>query len=212
MEATKETISTLRNRTGAGMLDCKEALQKSDSMDEAVEYLKKQGLQQTSQDGTAAEGAIGSYVHNNGQIGVIVEVNCETDFAASTDEFETLVDELAMQIAAQAPEYVTREDIPDDVLSRAKADIRSDIDQDKPDDVRSDIIEGKLEANFFANTVLFDQTYIRDDDQTIEQLVKDVASSIGEAVEVRRFERFRVGAGKKQDDDSFVDDVADQLG
>lgn len=207
-------VKELRDQTGAGILDCKEALNETDGdFDDAVEYLREQGLKEAGEkSGVAAEGRIGSYVHTNGNIGVIVEVNCETDFVADTDEFKEFVDELAMQIAAQGPSYVSREDVPQEVLEGEKTMIRNQFeDEDKPEDVLDDIVEGKLEKEFYQEQVLLEQEYIRDSDKTVEELQKEVIASVDENVEIRRFERFEVGEGIDTEDENFAEEVADEI-
>lgn len=207
-------VKELRNRTGAGILDCKEALNETDGdLEAAQEYLREQGLKEAgNKSGEAAEGKIGTYLHTNGKIGVVVEVNCETDFVADTDEFEEFVEELAMQIAAQNPTYVSREDVPEDVVESEEEFIRSEFEgEDKPEDVIDDIIEGKLEKEFFQSEVLLEQEYIRDGDRTIQELLKEVIASVDENVEVRRFERLEVGEGKETEDENFVEEVADEI-
>lgn len=207
-------VKELREQTGAGILDCKEALNETDGdFDDAVEYLREQGLKEAGQkSGVAAEGTVGAYVHTNGNIGVIVEVNCETDFVADTDEFKEFVDELAMQIAAQGPSYVSREDVPEEDIEAEKTMIRNQFeDDDKPEDVLEDIIEGKLEKQFFQEEVLLEQEYIRDSDKTIEELQKEVIASVDENVTIRRFERFEVGEGIDTEDENFAEEVADEI-
>lgn len=213
-EAQASQVKELRERTGAGILDCKEALDETDGdLEEASEYLREQGLKEAGQkSGVAAEGQIGSYVHTNGNIGVVVEVNCETDFVADTDEFQDFVEEVAMQIAAQGPSYVSREDVPPDVIESEKDVIRNQFeDEDKPEDVLEDIIEGKLETEFFEEEILLEQEYIRDSDKTIQELLKEVIASVDENVEIRRFERFEVGEGKETDDENFAEEVAEEI-
>lgn len=208
-------VKKLRDKTGAGILDCKEALNETEgNLEEATEYLREQGLKEAGQkSGLAAEGKIGTYIHTNGDIGALVEVNCETDFVADTDEFEEFVEEIAMQIAAQNPSFVSRDEVPDDVIESEKEVIRNQFeDEDKPDHVIEDIIEGKLESEFFESEVLMEQDYIRDTDKTIQELVKEVIASVDENIEVRRFKRFEVGEGKETEDENFAEEVADEIG
>jgi elongation factor Ts len=207
-------VKQLRDETGAGILDCKEALNETDGdFEDAKEYLREQGLKEAGQkSGTAAEGKVGTYLHTNGSIGVVVEVNCETDFVADTDEFTEFVEEVAMQIAAQNPSYVSREDVPEDVVDSEKEFIKSEFeDEDKPEDVLEDIVEGKLEKEFFQSEVLLDQPYIRDGDKTIQELLKEVIASVDENVEIRRFERLEVGEGKDTEDENFAEEVAEEI-
>ncbi len=207
-------VKQLRDKTGAGILDCKEALNETDGdFDDAKEYLREQGLKEAGQkSGVAAEGKIGTYLHTNGSIGVVVEVNCETDFVADTDEFTEFVEEVAMQIAAQNPCYVSREDVPEEAIESEKEIIKSEFEEeDKPEDVLEDIVEGKLEKEFFQSEVLLDQPYIRDSDKTVQELLKEVIASVDENVEIRRFERLEVGEGKETGDQNFAEEVAEEI-
>jgi elongation factor Ts len=208
-------VKELREKTGAGILDCKEALSETDGdLEDASEYLREQGLKEAGQkSGVAAEGKIGTYVHTNGKIGVVVEVNCETDFVADTDEFKDFAEEIAMQVAAQNPSFVSREDVPEERIESEKSVIRNQFeDEDKPDDVIDDIIDGKLDSEFYKEEVLLEQDYIRDPDRTIQELVKELIASVDENVEIRRFERLEVGEGKETEDENFAEEVADEIG
>lgn len=215
MSVDAQDVKALRERTGAGILDCKEALQETGGdLSEAEEWLREQGIRQAAgKNATAAEGRVAAYVHTGASIGVLVEVNCETDFVANTDAFQTLVDELAMQIAASAPSYVRREEVPRDVLESEKERVRDQFeDEDKPDDVLQDIVQGKLEKEFFQQEVLMDQPYIRDEDQTVEEFVNATAAELDETVRVRRFERYEVGEGLETDGEDFAEEVAREIG
>lgn len=213
MTVKAQDVKKLRQKTGAGILDCKEALSETDGdIEEATEFLRKKGQEAAGQkSGVTAEGKIGTYLHTDGNIGVIVEVNCETDFVANTDEFRKFVNEVAMQIAAQNPEYVSKEDIPEDVLESEKDVIRSQFeDEDKPDHVLDDIVEGKLE-NFYKQNVLMDQVYIRDSDMTIEQLLTETVAELDENINIRRFKRYEVGEGIDVEDENFAEEVAEEI-
>jgi len=191
-----EDVRRLRELTGAGMMDCKRALQEAEGdFDRAQELLRERGLAgiEKRKGRAASDGVVESYVHGEGRIGVLVELNCETDFVGRTEEFRTLARELAMQVAAQAPRWVSRDDVPEDVVQSEKKIYAERARQmGKPEKVLDRIADGMLEA-FFKETVLLDQPYIRDDAQQVGDLVKDVAAKVGENVVVRRFARFQLG-------------------
>jgi elongation factor Ts len=191
-----ELVKKLRDRTGAGMMECKAALQEANGdLDEATTILRKRGLAQAAKKSGRAtsEGIIGSYIHMGGRIGVLVELNCESDFVARTDDFQTLVREVALQVAAANPEYVRREDVPADVLERERGIYRAQMEgSDKPPQVIDKIVEGKL-GSFYEQTVLLDQASIRDPKTTVGQMVQAAIAKLGENVSVARFVRFKVG-------------------
>ena len=193
---TAEQVKTLREKTGAGMMECKNALMEANgNEEEAITILRKRGLAQAAKRSgrTTAEGLVGSYIHMGGKIGVLVEVNCESDFVARTEPFQTLVKELALHIAAADPKYVTREEVPADVLERERGIYRAQFENSgKPKDVIDKIVDGKLGA-FYTQSVLLDQPSIRDAGVTISQLIATTAATLGENVSVRRFVRFKVG-------------------
>ena len=175
-------------------MDCKRALQEADGdMEEAQQVLRQKGLAKAKEKASreASEGVVGSYVHANDKIGVLVEVRCETDFVARNDKFRELVDEIAMQIAAMDPEVVSRDDFSEEKLEKEREVYREQF-QDKPDDVIDRIVEGKMD-DYFSEVCLMDQPYIRDDDKTIKDLVDEAVGKIGENIEVRRFERMELG-------------------
>ena len=194
-----ELVKKLRDRTGAGMMECKAALQEANGdIEEATTILRKRGLAQAAKkSGRAArEGLIGSYIHLGGKIGVLVELNCESDFVARTDDFQTLLRELALQVAAANPEYVRREDVPADTLDRERAIYRAQMEgSGKPPQVIDKIVEGKL-ASFYEQAVLVDQPSIRDPKTTVTQLLQAAIAKLGENIEVARFVRFNVGDAK----------------
>jgi elongation factor Ts len=196
MDITAQMVKELRDATGAGILDCRKALDVTEGdFDKAVDHLREKGLAQATKrmSREANDGKIASYIHGNGRIGVLVEVNCETDFVARTDEFQSLVEEIAMQIAAMAPEYVTREDVPEDVVEHERELYRNwALEEGKPERVIDRIVEGRLEK-FFTNICLWEQEYIRNDEQTIGELVKEAIATLGENIIVRRFARYELG-------------------
>jgi elongation factor Ts len=191
-----ELVKRLRDETGAGMMDCKRALQEAGGdFERAREILRTRGLAsaQKRQGRAAREGLVDAYIHLEGRIGVLVEVNCETDFVARTDEFKQLAREVAMQIAALRPRWISREEVPQDVVEGERKIYEEQArGTGKPDNVLARIVDGKLEA-FYKESVLLDQTYIRDDKRTVGDLVDEVSAKVGEKVVVRRFARFQLG-------------------
>ena len=191
-----EQVKQLRDKTGAGMMECKAALTEANgNIDEAMTLLRKRGLAQAAKRAgrTTAQGTIGTYIHMGGKIGVLVEVNCESDFVARTDDFNNLVKEVAMHIAAANPRWVRREDVPAEEVEKEKAIYRGQMEKEnKPANVMEKIIEGKL-GSFYSQFVLLDQPFIRDDKQTISQLVAQASAKTGENIQISRFMRFRVG-------------------
>jgi elongation factor Ts len=189
-------VSELRARTGAGMMDCKKALEESGGdMDRAAEILRKKGIAKADKRAgrTAAQGVVVSYIHHNGQVGVLVELNCETDFVARTDGFQQLARDIALHVASADPIGVTAEDIPADLLERERRIAEEQAAAEgKPENVRAKIVEGKIKK-FVAERTLTEQPYVRDDSKTVGQLIKEVSGKVGEAVSVRRFARFKVG-------------------
>ena len=193
---TADQVKQLREKTGAGMMECKAALAEANgNMEEAITILRKRGLAQAAKRAgrATAQGLISSYIHLGGKIGVLVEVNCETDFVARTDDFQNLVKEVAMHIAAADPKWVRREEVPADAIEKEKAIYRAQMENTgKPAHVLDKIIEGKL-GNFYAQFVLVDQPSIRDSNVTIGQLITQATAKTGENIQVKRFVRFRVG-------------------
>jgi elongation factor Ts len=191
-------VKKLRDLTGAGMMECKAALTEANgSIDEATTILRKRGLAHATKKAgrSTNEGLIGSYIHLGGKIGVLVEINCESDFVARTDDFQSLARELAMHIAAASPQYVKREDVPPDVLEREKAIYRAQMeDQKKPPQVVDKIVEGKL-GSFYEQVCLVDQPSVRDPKVTIGQAVQAAIAKLGENISIARFVRFKLGEG-----------------
>ena len=189
-------VSELRSLTGAGMMDCKKALQDTGGdVQKAVDLLRQKGMARAEKraDRSAKEGVIGSYMHFNGKVAVLVEVNCETDFVARTDDFQQLGKDLAIHIASAKPLAVTVEEMPADVVEREKAIYEAQVaESGKPEQVRAKIVEGKL-RKFYEEQVLMEQKFVKDDSKTIGDLVKEVSGKIGENIVVRRFARFELG-------------------
>ena len=195
-EIPASEVKRLRELTGAGMMECKRALQDSKGdIDRAQEILRERGLAgvEKRRGRVAGDGVIESYIHGEGRIGVLVEVNCETDFVARTPEFRELAREVAMQVAAQAPRWVSRDEVPEDVVASERKVYGERARQlGKPENVLDRIVDGMLDS-FYKETVLLDQPYIRDDTKRVDDLVKDVATKVGENVVVRRFVRYQLG-------------------
>jgi elongation factor Ts len=193
---TADQVKQLREKTGAGMMECKAALAEANGdMEEAITILRKRGLAQAAKRAgrATAQGLISSYIHLGGKIGVLVEVNCETDFVARTDDFQNLVKEVAMHIAAADPKWVRREEVPAEAIEKEKAIYRAQMENTgKPAHVLDKIIEGKL-GNFYSQFVLIDQPSIRDSNVTVGQLITQATAKTGENIQVKRFVRFRVG-------------------
>ena len=195
---TAEQVKQLRDRTGAGMMECKAALAEANgNMEEAVTLLRKRGLAQAAKRAgrATAQGLIGSYIHMGGRIGVLIEVNCETDFVARTEAFQNLVKELAMHVAASDPRWVRREDVTPEAVEKEKSIYRAQMEgSGKPAPVLDKIIEGKLNS-FYSQFVLLEQPSIRDPNVTVSQLVAETSAKTGENITVSRFTRYRVGEG-----------------
>lgn len=191
-------VKELRERTGAGVVDCQKALTETGGdLEKAITFLREKGLAAAAKRSgrAAAQGTVGSYIHGGGKIGVLVEVNCETDFVARTDEFQRLVKDVAMQIAAANPRYVRRDEVSEDEKEKERAIYRVQTEQSgKPAAVIDRIVEGKLEK-FFSEACLLEQPFIREPSKTIEQLVKESVARTGENIIVRRFSRFQIGEG-----------------
>ncbi len=198
MEVSASMVKDLREKTGAGMMDCKKALAESGgNFEKAVDYLRQKGLATAARRAgrVASEGQIGSYVHAGGKIGVMVEVNCETDFVAKTDDFQAFAKDIAMHIAASSPLYIQRENVPPEVLEREREIYRAQArEAGKPEKIMEKIVEGKLEK-FYSEVCLLEQPFIKDPDRTVQDLLNGLIGKLGEKVEIRRFLRFQVGEG-----------------
>ncbi len=216
-EITSAMVKDLREKTGAGMMDCKKALQEAGGdLEKAVDWLRKKGLAtaQKKAGRSATEGAVGSYIHMGGKVGVLVEVNCETDFTARNEKFQALVKDLAMHIAWGNPKYVRREDVPRDVIEREKNVHRAQLlEQGKPEAMLDKIIPGKLEK-FYAQECLLDQSFFKDPDgkRTVQDEVNAAIAVIGENVRVRRFTRYALGEGLTKETKDFAAEVSAAVG
>ncbi len=196
--ASMAQVKELRERTGAGVVDCQKALKESDgNVEKAIDYLREKGLAAAAKRAgrAAAQGVVGSYIHGGGKIGVLVEVNCETDFVARTEEFQKLVKDIAMQVAAANPRYLRREEVAEAEKAREREIYRvQTLESGKPAAIVDKIVEGKLEK-FFSDNCLLEQAFIREPGKTVEQLIKEVVARTGENVVIRRFARFQIGEG-----------------
>ena len=218
-EVNATMIKDLRERTGAGMADCKKALTEvSGDMDKAIDYLRAKGLAKAAKKASreATEGAVVSYIHAGGKIGVLVEVNCETDFVARNEDFQAFTREVALQIAAMNPQYVRKEEVPSDAVEKEKSVLVAKAKEDpknanKPDQVLAKITEGQI-AKWMKEICLLDQPWVKDPDKTIEQLQQELISKIGENIKIRRFARFELGEGLDKKKDDFAAEVAKQAG
>ncbi|MBI2359560.1 MAG: translation elongation factor Ts [Deltaproteobacteria bacterium] len=198
MDVSAASVKELREKTGAGIMDCKKALAESGgSVEQAVDYLRRKGLASAARKmgRVAAEGLVGAYLHAGGKIGVLLELNCETDFVARTPEFQALVKDLAMQIAAANPRYIGPEDVSAQEMEREKAIYRQQaLDSGKPEKVVDKIVEGKMER-FYSEVCLLEQAFIKDPDRKVADLLHDAIARLGENIRVRRFVRYHLGEG-----------------
>ena len=214
-EITAAAVKALREKTGAGMMECKNALNEAGGNEEqAIEFLRKRGLASAKkkEGRIAAEGAVGSYIHMGGKVGVLVEVNCETDFVARTEQFQALVKDIAMHVAAAEPRFVTREEVDASVLDKEREIAREQARNDpknanKPEQVIEKIVEGRLNK-FYEEAVLLDQPFVKDPAKTVKDLLTEKIAATGERITVRRFARFKMGEGIEKRADDFGDEVA----
>lgn len=213
MEITAQMVKELRERTGAPMMQCKTALgEAKGNLDEAVQVLRKKGIAAAEKRAgkVAADGAVGSYIHAGGKVGVLVEVNCETDFVARTDAFQELVRDVAMHIAAADPRFVRREEVTEEILAREREVHAAQVlASGKPANIVEKIVTGKMEK-FYSETVLLEQPFVKNPDQTVQQMITEKAAKMGENVQVRRFVRFRLGEGIEKQETDFAAEVAAQ--
>lgn len=211
---TASMVKELRTRTGVGMMDCKKALTEANGdMEKAVDILREKGLSKAAKKAgrIAAEGIVGSYIHGNGRIGVLVEVNCETDFVAQTEGFHALVKDIAMQIAAANPLYVSREEVPADVISHEKEVYRQEaLNEGKPEKIVDRMVEGRVEK-YFKEVCLLDQPFIKDGDKTINDVVLEATVKMGEKVSIRRFTRYQLGEGIEKKQENFAAEIASMV-
>jgi len=202
MEVSANAVKELREKTGAGMMDCKKALaETAGDLQKAVDYLRQKGLAAAAKkaDRVATDGAVAAYVHPGGKIGVLVEINCETDFVGRTAEFQTLLKDVAMQVAAANPRYVRREEIPAEELEREKMIYRQQaLDSGKPEKIVDKIVEGKMER-YYSEVCLLDQAFIKDQDKKVVDILNEAIARLGENIQIRRFARYHLGEGVAKD-------------
>lgn len=214
MEITAALVKELRDITGAGMMDCKKALVENDgNLEKAIDWLREKGISsvQKKSDRIASEGLVESYIHG-GRIGVIVEVNSETDFVAKNDEFKQFCKDIAMQIAAANPKYLTREEVQAEELEHEKEILKQQaLNEGKPEHIVEKMVEGRLDK-FYEEIVLLDQKFIKDSDITVGELLTDLAAKIGENIKIRRFVRYELGEGLQKREEDFAAEVAKQIG
>ncbi len=213
MEVTALMVKELRETTGAGMMDCKKALVETNgNMEEAVKYLREKGIAKAAKkmDRIASEGIIASYIHS-GRIGVIVEINSETDFVAKNADFQEFGKDVAMQVAAANPLYIRIEDVPADAIEKEKEILRNQaLNEGKPAQIVDKMVEGRI-AKYYKEVCLLEQPFIKDPDKTVGQLLKEKIAFIGENLSIRRFSRFEVGEGLEKKQENFAEEVAKQL-
>ena len=213
MAISASDVKTLREMTGVGMMDCKKALTEANgNLDRAVEILREKGIASATKKGgrIAAEGIVESYIHMGGKIGVLIEVNCETDFVAKTPEFKSFVRDVAMHVAAANPQYLSREEVPPDVLEKEREILRAQArNEGKPEKIIERMVEGRVEK-FYKDNCLLDQQFVKDPDMTIAQYVTDRIQKTGENVKIRRFVRYEMGEGLTKRQDNFAEEVAAQ--
>ena len=208
---TPSDVAKLRAMTGVGMMDCKKALTETNGdMDKAVDYLREKGMAAAAKkaDRIAAEGVVGSYIHMGGKIGVLVEVNCETDFVAKSDKFQALVKDIAMQIAAAKPLYIREEDVPAEELEKEKEILSIQAkNEGKPEAIIAKMVEGRLKK-YYADFCLLNQPFVKDSDKTVQEIINEAILSIGEKISVRRFTRYEMGEGLEKRKDNLAEEIA----
>lgn len=213
-EITAALVKELRERTGAGMMDCKKALAQTDGdMDKAIDFLREKGLAAAAkkEGRVAAEGLVEAYIHGGGRIGVLVEVNCETDFVARGEEFKLFVKDIALQIAAANPQYLKKEDVPAEVLQHERDILRAQaLNEGKPEKIVEKMVEGRIEK-FYKEVCLMEQSFIKDPDVAIKDLVLEKTSKIGERIVIRRFTRYELGEGIEKRQDDFAAEVMKEI-
>jgi elongation factor Ts len=213
--ASMELIKDLRERTGAGILDCKKALaENGDNVEKAIDWLRAKGITSAAKKSSrvASEGLVEAYIHAGGKIGVLLEINCETDFVAINDKFKALARDIAMHIAAAAPEYVKRDEVPADAIERERTvQLQRVMGEGKPQNIAQKIVDGRM-TKWFEDVCLLDQKFVKDDSKTIDQVIKEAVATIGENIQIRRFTRFVMGEGLEKRSDDFAAEVAAQAG
>jgi len=214
MAVTVDMIKELREKTGSGMMDCKKALTETNGdMEKAIIWLREKGISSADKKMTriAAEGVVDAYIHAGGRVGVLIEVNIETDFAAKNEDFRKMVRDIAMQVAAMKPLWVSKADVPADALDKERDIVRNQaLNEGKPEKIVDKIVEGRL-SKFYEENCLLEQPFVKDDSKTIGTLVKEMIATIGENITVRRFVRFEMGEGLQKKEENFADEVMKQI-
>ncbi|MCL5780393.1 MAG: translation elongation factor Ts [Firmicutes bacterium] len=213
-EISASMVKELRERTGAGMMDCKKALAEvAGDMEKAIEFLREKGLAAAAKKAgrIAAEGIVEAYIHGGGRIGVLVEINCETDFVAKNEDFRALARDIAMQIAAAKPEYVRREEVSAEAIEKEREILRAQaLNEGKPEKIVDKMVEGRIEK-YFKEVCLLEQPFIKDSDKSVQQVVNEIIAKIGEKIDVRRFTRYEMGEGLQKRQEDFAAEVAAQI-
>jgi len=214
VEITAAMVKELREKTGAGMMDCKRALTEANGdMERASELLREKGLASAAKKSgrVAAEGIVEAYIHGGGRIGVLLEVNCETDFVAKNEDFRSFVKDIAMHIAAANPQYVRREEVPSEVIEKEREIVRAQtLNEGKPENIVDKIVDGRIEK-FLKEICLVDQPFVKDPDKTVDMMVREKIATIGENISIRRFSRFVVGEGIEKKETNFAEEVMAQV-
>jgi elongation factor Ts len=214
MAVTIEMIKELREKTGSGMMDCKKALTEAcGDLEKAVAWLREKGIASADKKSSriAAEGVVDAYIHAAGRVGVLIEVNIETDFAAKNEDFRRMVRDIAMQVAAMSPRWVAKSDVPEDELAKEREICRNQaLNEGKPEKIIDRIVEGRL-AKFYEDNCLLEQAFVKDDTKTVGTLVKEMISAIGENITVRRFVRYEMGEGLQKKEENFAEEVMKQI-
>ncbi len=215
MGVSASEIAQLRAKTGAGMMDCKHALEEAaGDMEKAIDILRKKGIAKAAKraDKVTAEGLVYSYIHGEGRIGVLLELNCETDFVAKTDQFKNLASDIAMHIAAANPKYLSREDVSVEDMNREQEVYRAQLkNEGKPEAMIEKILEGKM-SKYYSEVCALEQSFIKDEDKSIQQLLTEKTGEIGEKISLRRFVRFELGEGIEKVCKNFAEEVKEQMG
>ncbi|MFA6866710.1 MAG: translation elongation factor Ts [Clostridia bacterium] len=213
---TAQEVKELRDRTNVGMMDCKKALVEADGdMEKAIEILRERGIAKAAKKASriASEGVVETYIHMGGKIGVMVEVNCETDFVARGDSFKAFVHDVALQIAAAKPTYINKDEVPQEEVEKEKEIMKAQAlneDKPKPEAIINKMIEGKI-VKYYKEVCLLEQDFVKDGSKTINQLLTDTISSIGEKISIRRFVRYEMGEGLQKKVDNFADEINEQV-
>ena len=214
MEISASAVKELRNATGCGMMDCKKALiENNGDMEKSIAYLREKGLAAAAKkaDRIAAEGIVESYIHMGGKIGVLLEVNCETDFVAKTPEFKQFVRDIAMQIAAAKPLYIAKEEVPQDEIAKEKEILRAQaLNEGKPEKIVDKMVEGRIEK-YYTNVCLLEQEFVKDTDKKVRDIITERIQITGENISVRRFVRYEMGEGLQKREDDFAAEVMKQM-